>query len=228
MIDSKQQQELIDHLSDYIPDHKKNRIEEVLEQRTRHVTVVLEDIYKPHNASAVLRTCDCYGIQEIHIVEQRNTYDVNRYVTRGSAKWLSLLKYDHPSHNNIEICFNKLKKEGYKLYAISPVGNLKPNEIPVDEKIALVFGTEESGITDYVRENVDGLVSIPMYGFTESFNISVAAGIVLDAVIDKIKSIGADWKLNKNEMRKLKLEWYESTIKHAEPLIQNFLKSNTK
>jgi len=228
LIDNNKQQELLEYLSDYISEHKRNRMEEVLEQRTRHVTVVLEDIYKPHNASAVLRTCDCFGVQDIHIVEQRNTYDVNRYVTRGSAKWLSLHKYDHPNHDNIEICFNKLKKEGYKLYATSPIGVLKPNEIPVDEKIALVFGTEESGITDYAKENVDGLVSIPMYGFTESLNISVATGIVLDAVVDKIKGKGADWKLDKEEMSKLKLEWYQSTIKHSEPLIKNFLKMNSK
>jgi tRNA (guanosine-2'-O-)-methyltransferase len=228
LIDSKQQQELINYLSDYISEHKRNRMEEVLEQRTRHVTVVLEDIYKPHNASAVLRTCDCFGVQDIHIVEQRNTYDVNRYVTRGSAKWLTLHKYNHPNHDNIEICFNKLKKEGYKLYATSPIGDLKPNEIPVEEKIALVFGTEESGITDYVKENADGLVSIPMYGFTESLNISVAAGIVLDAVIDKIKGKGVGWKLDKDEMSKLKMEWYQSTIKHSEPLIKNFLKLNNK
>ena len=225
MIETSQQNELLDYLSDYISENKRNRMDEVLKQRTRHVTVVLEDIFKPHNASAVLRTCECYGVQDLHIVEQRNAYDVNRYVTRGSAKWLSMHKYEHPNHDNIDICFNKLRKDGYKIYATSPIGQLKPSEIPVDEKVALVFGTEETGITDYVKENSDGLVTIPMYGFTESFNISVAAAIVLEAVISKMKSKDSNWKLGTEELEALKFEWYQTSIKHSEPLINSFLKN---
>lgn len=225
MINKEQQQELLVYLSEYISKHKRNRIEEVLQERTRHVTVVLEDIFKPHNASAVLRTCECYGVQDIHIVEQRNAYDVNRYVTRGSAKWLSLHKYDHPNHDNIDICFDKLKNQGYKMYATSPIGNIEPTDIPLNEKVAIVFGTEETGISDYVKENSDGLVNIPMYGFTESFNISVAAAILLEHVIGNLKKSNHKWNLNQDEMHNLKYEWYQSVIKHSEPLIQNYLKN---
>ena len=220
------QQAITEYLASFISDNKRNRIDEVLALRTNHLTVVLEDIYKPHNASAVLRTCECYGIQNIHVVEQRNTYDVNRYVTRGSAKWVSLHKYDHPNHDNIDTCFRKLKKEGYKIYATSPIGSLKPSDIPVDDKVAVVFGTEETGITDYVKDNADGLVQIPMYGFTESFNISVAAAIVLQSVSENMRDNNTHWQLTDTEKRDLKYEWYKACVNHSEELIRDFEKKN--
>ncbi len=222
MTDLTHQQALTEYLSEYISDNKRNRIEEVLNLRTRHITVVLEDIFKPHNASAVLRTCECFGVQDIHIVEERNTYDVNRYVTRGSAKWISLHKYDHPNQPNIEACFQQLKAQGYQIVATSPRGKKTIHDIDVNKKTAIVFGTEEDGISEYVQDNADELIQIPMYGFTESFNISVAAAIILDTFVTEMRKENVNWKLSDAEKETLKLEWYNSCVKHSEALTKVF------
>lgn len=213
---------ITEYLSDFISENKKDRMEEVLGQRTRHLTVVLEDIFKPHNASAVLRTCECFGIQDVHIVEQRNSYDVNPYVTRGSAKWLTIHKYDHPNHHNIETCFEQLRKNKYQIVATSPIGTQTIKDIPIDRKTALVFGTEETGISQYIEDNADNLVQIPMYGFTESFNISVSAAILLETFVERLKMSDTKWELTNTEKNALKFEWYKGCIKHSEALINVF------
>ena len=180
-------QSLMAYLGQYITDHKKSVIENVLSQRTRFFTVVLEDIFKPHNASAVLRTCDCFGIQDVHVIEKAKEYKVNPFVTRGASQWVDLYKYNNSDGSGLLDCFSNLRSEGYKVYATSPVStsipiqNLNPNE-----KIALVFGNEHEGVSKEVIENADGLVHIPMLGFTESFNISVAASLFLHHLIQQV------------------------------------------
>ena len=139
--------------------------------RTRYLTVVLEDIFQSQNASAVLRTCDCFGIQDVHIIENRNPYEINPDVELGSAKWLNMNRYNKSGHNTLE-AFTELRKKGYKIIATSPHKNdLMIQDLPIEHKIALVFGSEREGLSDIALQNADAFVKIPMYGFTESFNI---------------------------------------------------------
>ena len=156
---------LFDFLSPYVSDHKKALINEVLNKRTRQLTVVLENIYQPHNASAVVRTCDCFGVQDVHVIEGHNEYKINPLVVQGSAKWISIYKY--PLQENKKSAFAQLKKKGYKLVGTSPDPSYPSiKDFSIEDKVALVFGTEETGISAYAIEQMDDFVHIPMYGFT--------------------------------------------------------------
>ncbi|MBD8490703.1 RNA methyltransferase [Echinicola sp. CAU 1574] len=220
---------LLAYLSDYITDHKKAKMEEVLALRSRYFTVVLEDIYKPHNASAVIRTCDCFGIQDIHIIEKATSYHINPYVTRGAAQWVDLHRYEDSAENPaVDACFDGLREKGYKIYATSPHGKSIPiSELNPSEKIALVFGNEHAGVSDEVIEKSDGVVHIPMTGFTESFNISVSASICLYDLKQKITKTHPDiYYLSEEEKDLLRFQWYKGVVKNVDIHIKQFYADN--
>src|SRR5450631_2457688 len=108
------EEQLYEYLAQFITENKRSKIEEIVQWRTRYLTVVLEDIYQPHNASAVLRTCECFGIQDVHIIENRNKYTVNPDVVMGSTKWMNLHKYSGKT-NNTPDALNALKEQGYRI-----------------------------------------------------------------------------------------------------------------
>ena len=226
-LNSKEYQEaLLGYLSDYVTDNKKDRFEDVLNQRTRHLTVVLEDLFKAHNASAVMRTAEGLGLQDIHVVEQRNAYDYNPYVLRGAGKWLTLHKYRR-SDQNMAICFNHLRNNGYQILATSPHEYAKDfRDFEIVTKTAVVFGAEETGISDYVRDNADGFVKIPMRGFTESFNISVSAAIILEDFNRQIRK--HDYALTTEEKFALRLEWYKKMVPKLDVHMRAFQKEYDK
>lgn len=211
-------QGLFDYLGQFLSDNRKSVIEKVLSQRTRFFTVVLEDVHKPHNASAVLRTCDCFGLQDVHIIEKQSQYKVNPYVTRGASGWLDLHKYHNHSGTAVEDCFKGLKDKGYKIYGTSPAEtSISSYDLNPDEKIALVFGNEHEGISDEVKEKVDGLVHIPMLGFTESFNISVSASILLYELVKKAKSLDIpNYSLSEDEKNILRIKWFKSIVRRSD------------
>lgn len=209
---------LLNYLGQFITDHKKSVMERVLAKRTRFITVVLEDIFKPHNASAVLRTCDCFGIQDIHVIEKTDSYKVNPYVTRGASQWVDLHKYDKKNGSSVQSCFQSLRNKGYKIYGTSVDSkSISLQDLEPSEKIALVFGNEHEGISEKVISNCDGLVHIPMLGFTDSFNISVAASIFLYDLIQKSdKYEHPDFYLSDEEKQELRLKWYRSVVKNSD------------
>lgn len=217
----------LDYLSQYITDNKKSVMEKVLTQRTRFMTVVLEDIFKPHNASAVLRTCDCFGIQDVHVIEKMNAYKVNPFVTRGASQWIDLHKYHNKEGTAVQDCFSNLRAKGYKIYGTSPLpGSISIHDLEPHEKIALVFGNEHDGISAEVQENVDGLVHIPMLGFTESFNISVAASIALYELVKKVEKYNhPDFFLTGTEKQLLRMKWFRSVVKRPDLHEKAYLKA---
>jgi tRNA (guanosine-2'-O-)-methyltransferase len=216
---------LLEHLLSFTTDNKIVLFNRVVEERTRHVTVVLEDIFQPHNASAVLRTCDCFGVQDVHIIENKNTYHVNPDVALGSFQWLSLMKY-FGHKNNTVAAYKALKEKGYRIVATTPHKNdVMLDELPIDEKMAFVFGTELKGLSQEAIDNADAYVKIPMYGFTESFNISVATSIVLHHVIEKLKKSGFEWHLTEDEKIDIKLNWAQNTVKRSDLIVKNFIKN---
>lgn len=212
--------ELVTYLGQYITAHKKMAMDRVLAQRTRFFTVVLEDIFKPHNASAVLRTCDCFGIQDIYLIEKTDTYKINPFVTRGAAQWVDLHKYFTPEGSAVDDCFGRLRTEGYAIYGTSPAADsLSIHDLPVlpNQKVALVFGNEHEGISEEVKSKVDGLVHIPMRGFTESFNISVSASIFLYELMKRATEVEIpNFNLTEEEQAALRLRWYKEIVPHAD------------
>ena len=214
---------LTDFLKPYISEHKQALIEEVLSKRTRHVSVVLENVYHPHNASAVVRSCDCFGIQDVHVIEGHNTYKVNPYVVRGSAKWVSIFKYSQSE--SAENCFHLLKKNGYRLIGTTPDPNFPSIEdIQVSGKTALVFGTEETGLSNFAVEQMDDFLHIPMFGFTESLNLSVSAAICMYHATSQIRKNKVEWTLSECEKSELRLEWYRKVITRSDVLEREYLR----
>lgn len=223
----KQEIELLERLLDMVSDHKKELFDQIIQHRTKHLTIVLEDIYQSQNASAVLRSADCFGIQDIHIIEKRNEYTLNPDVALGSSKWLSLYKYSEEGANNTKTAFDTLRNNGYQIIATTPhKDDILLNELDISKKTALVFGTELNGLSDYAINNADAHMKIPMYGFTESFNISVSAALCMHHLSEKIRNTeNLNWQLTTKDKRQILLSWAKSVVKSAEILEKQILNS---
>ena len=215
--------ELITYLSQFISETRRAKFDTVLNYRTRHITIALEDLYQPHNASAVLRSCDIFGIQDIHIIENKNAYTVNKDIALGAPKWLSLHRYRKEENNSLD-CIQKLKAQGYRIVATTPhEKDCNLEVLNVDKPLALFFGTELTGISDTVREQADEFVKIPMYGFTESFNISVSAALCLHTLKEKLHKSNVDWHLKDIEKEELLLRWLRNSIPKVELIEKDYL-----
>ena len=216
--------ELADYFSAFVTAGKKKRMEQVLQNRTRHLAVVLEEIYQSHNTSAVLRSCECCGVQDVHIIEGRNRGKVNPEVDVGASKWLTLIRYGEPGVDNAQVCMSALRQRGYRLVATTPRRDARSLEdLDIESKTALVFGAEESGLTRKILEEADEVATIPMYGFTESFNVSVSAALMLRELVARVRESKAAWSLTESEKLDLRLKWYKNTIRGAESLEKQFL-----
>ncbi|MBM3435041.1 MAG: RNA methyltransferase [Bacteroidetes bacterium] len=212
-------------LSGFVSNNKKQLFDKIIRDRTRYITVMVEDLYQPHNISAVLRTCDCFGIQDVHIIENRNRFEVNDDIAVGSSKWLTIKKYDN-GNNSVLDAIGLLKKNGYRIIAASPhKNNLSLSDLTLDSRTAFLFGTELEGLSESAIKNADGFIKIPMYGFTESFNISVSVAIVLHEITQKLRSSEIKWHLNEHEVTEIKLGWIKNVIKRAELYEERFLKN---
>ena len=223
-LNSSRKSGLLDHLLSFITEERKKRFYELIAQRTRHLTIILEDIYQPHNASAVLRSCDCFGIQDVHIIENKNKYEVNPDVALGSAKWLTLYKYNR-SHSNTASCISALKQKGYRIVATTPHKfDYTPDTLPLDTPFALIFGTELQGLTQEAIELADEYIRIPMFGFTESLNISVSAAILLYSLTNRLRNSDNPWTIPDDEKTMILLQWAAGTIRKSDIVIRDFLK----
>lgn len=194
-----------------ITPNKQEMFDRIAAQRTKHITIVLENVYQEHNASAVLRSCDCFGIQELYIIEKNNQYKVQRDIALGAGRWVDMYNYDK-GDNVTKECLTDLKSKGYKIVATSPHTEKTINEIDLSQPMAFVFGTERNGISEEVIDYADELVKIPMYGFTESFNISVSVALVLNTIRTRLEASDLHWKLTKQELIDLKIKWCKSIL----------------
>ncbi len=220
---AKTAKELRDYLFGFISENKRNLFGRIIENRTRHLTVVLENIYQPHNASAVLRSCDLFGVQDVHIIENTNEYTLSNEVAMGSSKWLTMKKYNELEHNTLA-CFEQLRSEGYRIVATTPhTDDVLIADLPVEPKTALVFGTELTGLSDIAMKNADAFVKIPMYGFTESFNISVSAALSLYQFTENMRKSDVHWQLTEEEKIEIQINWAMNVIKKSELIVEDFL-----
>jgi len=217
--------DLIRHLSGCITENRISLFNKVLAERTRYITVLIEDIYQSHNASAVLRTCDCNGIQDVHIVEENNEYEINRDVALGSEQWLSMHYYKE-GRDNIDRSIAALKKKGYRIVATSPhKEGTSPENFDLEiGPVALMFGTELNGLTNRALELADAYIQIPMVGFTESYNVSVSAAIILYTLRQRLEKSSVQWKLGEAEKNELLLAWLRNSIKMSKQIENKFIK----
>lgn len=211
--------DLLKYLQTYLTEQRLERFEKVLSERTRHFTVVTEDVYQLHNTSAVMRTCDVFGIQDLHVVEEKVSKRIDKEIAMGAQKWVSLNRY-----NAIDDCISSLKSSGYNIIATTPhVDSTMLHEFDFSKKSAFFFGKESDGLSDTVMNAADGFLKIPMYGFTESLNISVSAAIILQSVVSKLKQSDIDWRITEAEKREIEFEWAKRTIKSSDEIIERYL-----
>ncbi|RDK87196.1 tRNA (guanosine-2'-O-)-methyltransferase [Marinirhabdus gelatinilytica] len=217
---SKTDQKLFHYLQTYLTDRRKALFKEVLSKRTRHFTVVTEDVYQLHNTSAVMRTCDVFGIQDLYVVEEKLGKRIDKEIAMGAQKWVTLHRKD-----NINNCMEDLKQKGYQLIATTPHNDSTYlHDFDVTKKAAFFFGKESYGLSDTVLEQADGFLKIPMYGFTESLNISVSAAIILQDVVTRLKQTDIAWQLSEAEKFDIEMEWMKRTIKSQKEIVERFMK----
>ncbi|MCB4808767.1 RNA methyltransferase [Tamlana sp. 62-3] len=211
---------LLEHLETFLTENRLERFNKVLPERTKHFTVATEDVYQLHNTSAVIRSCDVFGIQEVNIVEEVNTKRIDREIAMGAQKWVDLNRF-----NTVKDCIKSLKQNGYQIVATTPHTNdTVLHEFDVTKKSCFFFGRETEGLSDEVLNEADCYLKIPMVGFTESLNISVSAAIILQHVTTKLKQTNVNWQLTEEEMLAKRLDWCKKTIKSYEQIVENFYK----
>lgn len=215
-----EKQRLYERAAELFSDNKRQLFDRLVQNRTRHISVVLEDIFQSHNASAVLRSCDCFGVQDVHVVQNRNAYCPNSEVSMGSDKWVDY--YTHPS---IQQTYDELHKKGYKIVATLPHENdTMIGDLDISQPVALVFGTELTGLTQEAIAGADAYVKIPMYGFTESFNISVCAALSLFSLTERMrKDPTISWRLSEEEQLTLKLYWAMQVIRDGRQVMDHLM-----
>lgn len=228
--------EEINYFSQLISQNRLNRFEEVLLERTRTLCVVLENIYQPHNASAVLRTCDAFGIQDVHVIERSYKFKPASGVTMGAEQWLSVERYQEHSPTSFEAgtsCIQKLRQKGYQIICTSPHPSQDEKNFDLcdflpTQKTAFVIGSEKEGLSKEIQAKADGFVRIPMLGFSESFNLSVCAALVLYDQTQKLKKSKINWSLTDQEKKELFLQWIKKSIREVHLIEKNFEKVKKK
>lgn len=214
--------ELLKHLESFLTEKRKQRFDAVLPQRTKHFTVATEDVYQLHNTSAVMRSCDVFGIQEVHIVEEVNSKRIDGEIAMGAQKWVDLNRYQ-----NVKSCISDLKAKGYQIVATTPhATDCELIDFDSSKKSCFFFGRETEGLSQQVMDNADCFLKIPMVGFTESLNISVSAAIILQHVTSKLRKSDVDWRFTDEEILEKRFDWIKKTIKNYDAIVELYTSKN--
>ncbi|MFX0556768.1 TrmH family RNA methyltransferase [Maribacter sp. CXY002] len=215
-------EELLHYLEGFISKERSERFIKILEQRTRYITVAIEDVYQMHNTSAVIRSCESFGVQDAHIIEGRFGKRLDKNIAMGAQQWVDVHRYSNSSE-----AIKSLRQEGYKIVATTPHNDSSLlTDYKIDDKIALFFGTEREGLSDEVMQQADAYLKIPMVGFTESLNISVSAAIILQQLTAQLKRSGLNWSLSPEEVVEKRLDWTKKSIKSIDDILDRYYKSD--
>ena len=216
-------QKLLDYLETYLTPRRRGLFDKVLAERTNHFTVATEDVYQLHNTSAVIRSCDVFGVQNVHITEEKNVKSIDREIAMGAQKWVNINRY-HKASDSVKA----LKEKGYKIIATTPHSDAcLLDDFDITQPAALFFGTETQGLSEELMNEADGFLKIPMVGFTESLNISVSAAIILQHITSRLKQSSIDWKLSAEEIYDIRMQWTTNTIKSSDQIIERYLRDNS-
>jgi len=185
-------------------------------------------MFQTHNASAAVRTADCFCIQNVHVIENKNTFNFNPDVVRGASNWVTVNRYNGTEMNTPE-ALRKLRQKGYRIVVATP----HDHDVDLEEfdlekgKAAIVFGCERPGLTEFAKKEADEFMKIPMVGFTESLNVSVSVAVTLHHLTHQLRSQSKiDWQLTDDEKQKIVLDWLRASIKRVDLLEEKFKELN--
>ncbi|RZJ98659.1 MAG: TrmH family RNA methyltransferase, partial [Flavobacterium sp.] len=199
----------LNYLEGFLTDNRKEKFLKVLQNRTNHFTVAIEDVFQLHNTSAVMRSCEVFGMQQLNVVEEKFGKSIDKEIAMGAQKWVDVNRYE-----SISNCVESLKNKGYQIIATTPHENdCLMDDFDITKPSALFFGTERDGLSEEVMKNADGFLKIPMVGFTESLNISVSAAIILQNLMHRLRNSAVNWQLSEEEMLEKRIQWAKSSIK---------------
>ncbi|SKB34534.1 tRNA (guanosine-2'-O-)-methyltransferase [Salegentibacter holothuriorum] len=217
-----QKNKLLAHLETFLTPRRIELFNKVIAQRTNHFTVATQDVYQLHNTSAVIRSCEVFGLQNIHVIEERKPKRIDREIAMGAQKWVDVNRYA-----NSKECIGELRAKGYQIVATTPHGeSTKLEDFNVEKPSAIFFGTEKDGLSEEILNEADCRIKIPMVGFTESLNISVSAAIVLQHITSTLKNSKINWELSNKEKESLKYEWLKKCIKNSDSIIARYNSEN--
>ena len=213
----------LEFLENILTDNRKERFLNVLKNRTNHFTIAVEDIFQMHNTSAVMRSCEVFGIQELNVIEQRYGKSIDKEIAMGAQKWVDINAFD-----SISGCVDSLKAKGYQIIATTPHENdCLMDDFDISKPSALFFGTERDGLSEEILQKADGFLKIPMVGFTESLNISVSAAIIIQNLMNRLRNSDINWELSEEEILKKRLQWARSSIKDIKRIEARYYKENS-
>ena len=209
---------LLDYLQNFITEERKQRFLEIISQRTNHFTVAMEDVFQMHNSSAVVRTCEVFGVQQAHSIEGRYGKRLDEKIAMGAQKWVDVFRYD-----DTQKCIDILREKGYQIVATTPHKDAYLlNDFDISKKSAFFFGTEKEGLSEKVLAQADTYLKIPMVGFTESLNISVAVAIVLQQLTDKLRRSNIKWQLTEEERYRILEQWTKVSVRNVKDVMKRY------
>lgn len=214
-----QDKNYLSYLYKFITPNRRDGFERVLANRTRHITIAIEDVYQLHNTSAVMRSCEVFGVQDLHVIEERFGKRIDKEIAMGAEKWVDIHRYQ-----NANQCIDTLRKKGYQIVITSP--HIDANylqDFDVSKKSAIFFGTEKNGLSPEIINQADAKIKIPMVGFTESLNISVSAAIVIQDLMNRLRQTSIDWKLTEEELLEKRIDWTRKSIKDIDFITERYL-----
>ena len=216
-------QDLLTYLEGFITENRKEGFLRVLKNRTKHFTVAMEDVFQLHNTSAVMRSCEVFGIQELNVIEQKFGKSIDKEIAMGAEKWVDINRF-----SSIQDCVTNLKRKGYQIIATTPHNDsCLLHEFDITKPSALFFGTERDGLSEEVIKQADGFLKIPMVGYTESLNISVSAAIIIQDVTNRLRQSNINWRLTEEEILEKRLDWTRKSIKDIEFIQKKFYEVNS-
>ncbi len=209
---------LLDYLEGFLTDSRKEKFLKILENRTNHFTIAMEDVYQLHNTSAVMRSCEVFGIQELNVVEQKFGKRIDTEIAMGAQKWVDINRF-----NSMQNCIDSLRNKGYQIIATTPHNDsCMLHEFDITQRSAIFFGTEKEGLSQEVIDQADGYLKIPMVGFTESLNISVSAAIIIQDITNRLRLSEVNWRLTADEVLEKRLTWTKNSIKDIKRIIDRY------
>lgn len=216
-------QELLTYLEGFLTENRKEGFLRVLKNRTKHFTIAMEDVYQLHNTSAVMRSCEVFGVQELNVIEQKFGKRIDSEIAMGAQKWVDVNRF-----NNVQSCIDAKRAQGYQIIATTPHNDsCILHEFDISKPSAIFFGTEKNGLSQEVIEQADGFIKIPMVGYTESLNISVSAAIIIQDITTRLRQSNIDWHLTEEEVLEKRLDWTRKSIKDIEFIEKKFHEVNS-
>jgi len=213
-----QDTEYLAYLETFLTANRQERFPDILQNRTRHFTIAVEDVYQLHNTSAVMRSCEVFGVQDLHVIEERFGKRIDKEIAMGAEKWVDIHRYQ-----NNESCIESLRSKGYRIVATSPhFDACTLANFDISQPAAIFFGTEKTGLSEEILQQADDFIKIPMVGFTESLNISVSAAIVIQDITERLRKSDIDWRLSGSEILEKRIDWSRKSIKDIDFVTKRF------